>query len=1108
MKLNLSHALTHGCPSFEQPSPRPRRSPLASLRLAIVCLLTAIALLASPPAVSAAGTWSALANQAPGGVALMILLPDGTVMGQNGSAWYKLTPDSNGHYLNGTWTTLASMHDTRTYYQSQVLTDGRLFVSGGEYGSGGTNCETYDPASNTWTQQPQPGLNLIDSEAVTLPNGNVMVASLSTGQPCLVYDIVANTWSDGATSLDGQDEAAWVKLSDGSTLTIDPFGTNTERYIPSLNRWVGDNPVPVTMYGYGGELGAGFLLPNGNVFYIGATNHTAIYTPTGTTNAGTWTAGATIPNNLGAVDSSAAMLNNGKVLCALGTDTNFGSTTYFYEYNYVSNSFTQAGSPTGGTSAAIIPYGTQMLDLPDGTVLFSYGNAQVYSYQPDGAPVTNGVPTIANVIVNNDGSYAIFGKLLNGISQGAAYGDDKQMDTGRPIAYITNSAGHVQFCRTYNWSTCNVATGTNVLSTFLAPPAGLAAGTYSLVVAANGIKSAPHSFTVGSVTHPAAPTGLAASGGVGGVNLTWVQSTNTGIAYNRIYRSISGSGGPYNLLATVPATTGYADSSVTGENTYYYEVSAINGTAESALSTAAGAAAQFAPTGFWKFDDGSGTVATDSSGNGYHGTVSGTGAAWVTGFSGEALQFNGASNWVAFGTGPSVSGQNDFTLAAWIKTTATAQGVIIQQRDAGYNGEYQFSVNASGTLQFYAYGSIGYQFNLATTQTVNDGGWHYVTAVRSGLTGSIYIDGTLAISTNGTAVASMDSTIGTYVARDVRDNTLNFNGVIDEVRLYNTAGLSATDVQNLYRSYFSPPPAPTGLTATGSNAAVYLTWTQSTGTNLTQNKVYRSTTGSGGTYNLLATLSPTTSYADTAVVNGSTYYYSVTAVNVIGESALSAYAGATPRLPLPAATGNWHFNDGSGTVATDSSGQGYNGTLSGSGATWVTGRAGTGIQFNGASNWVTFGTGPSVSGTNSFTVAAWIKTSATTQGTIMQQRDAAGFNGEYQLSVNTNGTVQFYLYGNSAYQFNFATTQTVNNGAWHHVVAVRRGLTGSIYIDGTLAASATGTAVATMASTISTAVGRDIRNNNLNFNGVIDEVQEYATYGFTAADVQTLYTSY
>ena len=63
---------------------------------------------------------------------------------------------------------------------------------------------------------------------------------------------------------------------------------------------------------------------------------------------------------------------------------------------------------------------------------------------------------------------------------------------------------------------------------------------------------------------------------------------------------------------------------------------------------------------------------------------------------------------------------------------------------------------------------------------------------------------------------------------------------------------------------------------------------------ITANKVYRSTTGSGGPYGLLASLAATTNYADMAVVNGSNYFYTVTAVNANGESAMSGSAGATP----------------------------------------------------------------------------------------------------------------------------------------------------------------------------------------------------------------------
>jgi hypothetical protein len=69
---------------------------------------------------------------------------------------------------------------------------------------------------------------------------------------------------------------------------------------------------------------------------------------------------------------------------------------------------------------------------------------------------------------------------------------------------------------------------------------------------------------------------------------------------------------------------------------------------------------------------------------------------------------------------------------------------------------------------------------------------------------------------------------------------------------------------------------------------------QSATPGVTTNKIYRSTTGSGGPYSLLASLAATTSYADTAVANGNSYFYIVTAVGSNGESTMSGSAGATP----------------------------------------------------------------------------------------------------------------------------------------------------------------------------------------------------------------------
>ena len=84
--------------------------------------------------------------------------------------------------------------------------------------------------------------------------------------------------------------------------------------------------------------------------------------------------------------------------------------------------------------------------------------------------------------------------MLNGISEGAAYGDDVQMNSNYPVVRLTDAAGNVHFARTFNWSSTGVMTGTTLETTEFRLPPGLAAGMYSLVVVANGNSSDPVSF--------------------------------------------------------------------------------------------------------------------------------------------------------------------------------------------------------------------------------------------------------------------------------------------------------------------------------------------------------------------------------------------------------------------------------------------------------------------------------------------------------------------------------------------------------------------------------------------------------------------------------------
>jgi hypothetical protein len=75
------------------------------------------------------------------------------------------------------------------------------------------------------------------------------------------------------------------------------------------------------------------------------------------------------------------------------------------------------------------------------------------------------------------------------------------------------------------------------------------------------------------------------------------------------------------------------------------------------------------------------------------------------------------------GSGASLSGTTDFCISAWVKTTATTEGVIVQQRAAspgGFDGQYRFFMNADGTVHFFVYQG-GFQFDFSTFTPINDG---------------------------------------------------------------------------------------------------------------------------------------------------------------------------------------------------------------------------------------------------------------------------------------------------------------------------------------------------------------------------------------------------
>jgi peptidoglycan/xylan/chitin deacetylase (PgdA/CDA1 family) len=93
----------------------------------------------------------------------------------------------------------------------------------------------------------------------------------------------------------------------------------------------------------------------------------------------------------------------------------------------------------------------------------------------------------------------------------------------------------------------------------------------------------------------------------------------------------------------------------------------------------------------------------------------------------------------------------------------------------------------------------------------------------------------------------------------------------------------------------SAPGAPSLSGAVGGNGSVGLQWSAPAsdgGSAITGYDVYRGTASGGET--LLAQVGNVSGFTDTSVANGTTYYYKVSAVNAVGESALSGELSATP----------------------------------------------------------------------------------------------------------------------------------------------------------------------------------------------------------------------
>ena len=253
------------------------------------------------------------------------------------------------------------------------------------------------------------------------------------------------------------------------------------------------------------------------------------------------------------------------------------------------------------------------------------------------------------------------------------------------------------------------------------------------------------------------------------------------------------------------------------------------------------AAARSGLAGEWKLDEGSGTVAADSSGNGNTGTLSGA-VSWVAGVSGRALSFDGSGGQVRVPNNPALEPQSAVTVAAWVKASSSP-GVFRYVVAKGATGcvaaSYGMYSGPNGGLEFYISRQRGTVYAASSDEGAGvwDGAWHLAVGTFDGTTIRLYVDGHevgAGIAYPGALEYLLQDSNDLFVGNYPGCISHGFSGAIDDVRIW-SAALDAAQVQALEPDESGGPPAPTpgpargGTPGSGGGSTTGTTGVQSSG---------------------------------------------------------------------------------------------------------------------------------------------------------------------------------------------------------------------------------------------------------------------------------------
>jgi hypothetical protein len=207
---------------------------------------------------------------------------------------------------------------------------------------------------------------------------------------------------------------------------------------------------------------------------------------------------------------------------------------------------------------------------------------------------------------------------------------------------------------------------------------------------------------------------------------------------------------------------------------------------------------------YWNFNENSGTIVADTSGNENNGTING--AIWISGINDSALEFDGIDDYINVPDSATLDlGTGNFTISVWIKANSpeindqcvfdkdlvgTPSGIIRMSTSDDYSGKIMFDTGSDG----------GEGTKLYSETSLNAGEWYYVVVRRENSSYDMWINGKYDSSIPENTFGPLDNNQPLIIGgRNDFKATVFFNGSIDELKFYNYA-ISGSEILAEYNA--------------------------------------------------------------------------------------------------------------------------------------------------------------------------------------------------------------------------------------------------------------------------------------------------------------------